>query len=219
MHGVSVWDQGSPVDHPGKHALGVSHAIPSGHDLEGIGALRLGGADSALRSRSQPSAGSGELACAARADRMMHEGELPIDVALVRQLLAEQFPGRGRSRIEEVRSTGTVNAIYRVGDDACARLPRLAAWEAGLQREARWLPWLAERLSLRVPKPLGQGRAHARYPLGWALYEWIDGEPYTDEGVIDERQAARDLARFVRELRRLERRTVQQVLLDVAGRG
>lgn len=135
---------------------------------------------------------------------MMHEGELPIDVALVRQLLAEQFPGRGRSRIEEVRSTGTVNAIYRVGDDACARLPRLAAWEAGLQREARWLPWLAERLSLRVPKPLGQGRAHARYPLGWALYEWIDGEPYTDEGVIDERQAARDLAAFVLELRRLD---------------
>lgn len=135
---------------------------------------------------------------------MMHEGEVHIDVALVRQLLMEQFPDRGHSRIWEVPSTGTVNAIFRVGDDACARLPRLAAWEAGLLREAQWLPWLAERLSLPIPDPIGQGRPSSYYPLAWALYRWMDGEPYTDEGIADEKQAARDLARFVLELRRLD---------------
>ena len=135
---------------------------------------------------------------------MMHEGEVHIDVALVRQLLTEQFPDRGQSSICEVRSTGTVNAIYRVGNDAYARLPRLAACEAGLLREAQWLPWLAERLSLPIPEPIGQGRPGASYPLAWALYRWMDGEPYTDEGIADEQQAARDLARFVLELRRLD---------------
>jgi aminoglycoside phosphotransferase (APT) family kinase protein len=135
---------------------------------------------------------------------MMHEGELRIDVALVRQLLTEQFPDLGQSSICEAQSTGTVNAIYRVGDDAYARLPRLSVWEAGLLREVQWLPWLAERLSLAIPVPIGQGRPSASYPLAWALYRWIGGEPYTDEGVADERQAARDLAEFVLELRRLD---------------
>jgi len=134
----------------------------------------------------------------------MHDGEIHIDVALVQQLLAEQFPDRERSSIRAVQSTGTVNAIYRVGDDACARLPRLAAWEGGLQREARWLPWLAERLSLPIAEPMGQGRPTAAYPVAWALYRWMDGEPYTDEGIDDEEHAARDLARFVLELRRLD---------------
>lgn len=135
---------------------------------------------------------------------MMHEGEFHITAALVRQLMTDQFPDRGQSSICEVRSTGTVNAIYRVGDDAYARLPRLAAWEAGLLREAQWLPWLAERLSLPIPEPIGQGRPSACYPLAWALYRWLEGEPYTDEGIADEKQAARDLARFVLELRRLD---------------
>jgi aminoglycoside phosphotransferase (APT) family kinase protein len=101
-------------------------------------------------------------------------------------------------------STGTVNAIYRVGDDVYARLPRVAAWAADLQREAQCLPWLAERLSLPIPEPLGEGRPSAAYPFAWALYRWLSGEPYTDEGIEDEGQAARDLARFVLELRRLD---------------
>lgn len=134
----------------------------------------------------------------------MHDGEVHIDVALVRQLLAEQFPDRERSHVREVQSTGTVNAIYRIGDDAYARLPRLAAWEAGLQREAQWLPWLAERLSLPIPQPIAQGRPNASYPLAWALYRWMEGEPYTDERIDDEKQGAYALARFVLELRRLD---------------
>jgi aminoglycoside phosphotransferase (APT) family kinase protein len=97
-----------------------------------------------------------------------------------------------------------VNAIYRVGDDAYARLPRLAAWEATLQREKQWLPWLTERLSLPIPEPIGEGHPNESYPFGWALYHWIDGEPYTDDGIDDEARAARDLARFVLELRRLD---------------
>jgi aminoglycoside phosphotransferase (APT) family kinase protein len=97
-----------------------------------------------------------------------------------------------------------VNAIYRIASYACARLPRLEAGEVGLQREARWLPWLAERLSLPIPEPVGKGRPSAFYPFSWALYRWIEGDTYTDERIGDEEQAARDLAGFVLELRRLD---------------
>jgi aminoglycoside phosphotransferase (APT) family kinase protein len=46
----------------------------------------------------------------------MHADEVDIDVALVRRLLAEQFPQWADLPIKAVRSTGTVNAIYRLGD-------------------------------------------------------------------------------------------------------
>jgi len=134
----------------------------------------------------------------------LHDSEVSIDVALVQRLVAEQFPERGGQFIREVKSTGTVNVIYRIGDDVYARLPRVEAGQASLKHEARWLPWLMERLSLSVPEPIGEGQPSAAYPFAWALYRWIEGEAYTDEGIDDEARAARDLARFVLELRRLD---------------
>jgi hypothetical protein len=63
---------------------------------------------------------------------------------------------------------------------------------------------LTKRLSLAIPEPIGAGRPSSTYPFAWGLCRWIDGQPYSNEGVEDERQAARDLARFVLELRRLD---------------
>jgi aminoglycoside phosphotransferase (APT) family kinase protein len=134
----------------------------------------------------------------------MHDDEVDIDAGLVGRLVAEQFPHLADLPITEVRSTGTVNAIYRLGDRLCARLPRVAEWAPDLDREWRWLPELAPRLPLRVPEPVGRGRPGGSYPFSWAIYGWIDGQPYADELVDDERRAAEDLARFVVDLRRID---------------
>jgi aminoglycoside phosphotransferase (APT) family kinase protein len=133
----------------------------------------------------------------------MHDGEAGIDAGLVRRLVAVQFPRLAGLPVSAVRPTGTVNAIYRIGDDLCARLPRLQEYAADLVDELRWLPWLAPRLPLRVPEPVAVGRPASGYPFPWAIYQWIEGQPYADELVGDERQAARDLARFVAGLRRI----------------
>ncbi|MBA2519810.1 MAG: phosphotransferase, partial [Chloroflexia bacterium] len=133
----------------------------------------------------------------------MHAGEVPIDAALVRQLLAAQFPAWADLPIRAVRSTGTVNAIYRLGDHLSARLPRVREWARDLEKEWHWLPTLAPHLSLRVPTPVAKGRPDRSYPFAWAIYEWIDGQPYADELVDDEQRAAKELARFVVELRRI----------------
>jgi aminoglycoside phosphotransferase (APT) family kinase protein len=134
----------------------------------------------------------------------MHEGEVEIDVDLVGRLLAEQFPHLADLPIREVRSTGTVNAIYRLGDHLYARLPRVRGWARDLDNELRWLPRLGPQLPLRVPEPVGRGRSGSSYPFSWAIYGWIDGQPYADELVDDERQAAKELARFVVDLRRID---------------
>jgi len=96
-----------------------------------------------------------------------------------------------------------VNALYRLGDHLCARLPRVRSWAKSLEREWHWLPRLAPHLSLGVPEPVARGHPASRYPFPWAIYRWIDGQPYTDELVEDEHGAASDLARFVGELRRV----------------
>jgi aminoglycoside phosphotransferase (APT) family kinase protein len=56
-------------------------------------------------------------------------------------------------------------------------------------------------LSLHVPEPIARGEPAGSYPFPWAIYGWIDGQPYADELISDEAEAAADLARFVSELR------------------
>ena len=133
----------------------------------------------------------------------MHDGEAEIDAALVRRLVAAQFPQLAGLPAREVRSTGTVNAIYQLGEQLYARLPRVPRYVRALEREWRWLPELAPGLTLRIPEPVALGQPAAEYPFTWAIYRWIDGSPYADQLVDDERQAASDLARFVTELRRI----------------
>jgi aminoglycoside phosphotransferase (APT) family kinase protein len=133
----------------------------------------------------------------------MHDGEADIDAGLVRRLVAGQFPALAGLPVTAFRSTGTVNAIYRLGDGLYARLPRMARWARDLEQEARWLPRLAGRLPLRIPEPVALGRPDDSYPFDWAIYRWIEGQPYAGD-LVDEREAARDLARFVTGLRRLD---------------
>jgi aminoglycoside phosphotransferase (APT) family kinase protein len=132
----------------------------------------------------------------------LHDDEVDIDADLVRQLVTAQFPHLANLPVTEFDSTGTVNAIYRLGEELCVRLPRVARWWAhGLERECRWLPLLAPSLTLQVPEPVAQGVPASGYPFSWAIFRWIEGQTYTRDRIHDERQAAADLAQFVAELR------------------
>jgi aminoglycoside phosphotransferase (APT) family kinase protein len=107
----------------------------------------------------------------------MHEHELETDVGLVRRLLAAQFPHWALLPIEPVESAGTVNALYRLGDDLVVRLPRTARWSVGaLDREALWLPRLAPLLPVSIPVPLAKGAPADGYPREWGIYPWLEGE-------------------------------------------
>lgn len=134
----------------------------------------------------------------------MHADEVDIDASLVRRLISAQFPRWAELPVSAVRSTATVNAIYRLGEHLCVRLPRVQGWTQDLEKELRWLPNLAPRLSLPIPEPVGTGHPTRSYPFPWAVYRWIEGRPYSNDLVDDERRAALDLARFVAEMRRID---------------
>ena len=133
----------------------------------------------------------------------MHADEIETDVALVRRLLAAQFPHWAELTIEPVASYGTDHDIYRLGDDHAARLPRIG-WATGqAAKEAEWLPRLAPHLPLAVPVQLAIGWPAEGYPFDWSVYEWLPGE--NANGTIDDlNRAAVDLAEFVRALRRAD---------------
>lgn len=132
----------------------------------------------------------------------MHDDEVDIDANLVRRLVAGQFPDLAGLPVMAINSSGTVNAIYRLGERLYARLPRVKRWAAGLEEEWRWLPRLAPGLTLAVPEPVRKGEPTGEYPFTWAIYRWIDGRAYRPDLINDERRAATDLASFVAELRR-----------------
>ena len=54
---------------------------------------------------------------------MMHPDQLTVTTGVVTALVAEQFPGRAGLPVREVRSQGTDNTLFRLGDRPAARFP------------------------------------------------------------------------------------------------
>ncbi len=134
----------------------------------------------------------------------MHADELDIDGALVRRLLAAEFPAWADLPLEPVRPRGTDNALYRLGDELVARLPRREVNVGPLEKECRWLPVLAPQLPLAVPVPVAIGGPADGYPFMWAVYRWLDGKPITEAPIADLRHAAANLAGFIAALERID---------------
>ena len=135
----------------------------------------------------------------------MHVDEVDTDADLVRRLLRAQHPQWADLPITRVPSAGTDNAMYRLGDDLVARLPRIDWAVDNVAKEQRWLPMLAPHLPLAVPLP--GGRRASRPRSSRTRGAWRGGCPAamaTLDGLDDPVQAARDLAAFVRALREVD---------------
>jgi aminoglycoside phosphotransferase (APT) family kinase protein len=133
----------------------------------------------------------------------MHSDELQIDEALVRRLLAAQFPEWADLPLRRVEPSGTVNAIFRLGDELSVRLPRRNGPTAPGSKEFDWLPKLAPLLPVEVPAPAAQGHPAAEYPWFWEIHTWVDGETVPVDQ-IDAIQAARDLAALIGTMQQLD---------------
>ncbi|MFD6280876.1 aminoglycoside phosphotransferase family protein [Streptomyces sp. NPDC060209] len=132
----------------------------------------------------------------------MHANETDSDAALVRRLLAAQFPAWADLPVERVGSHGTVNAIYRLGAELAVRLPRVEGGSKDVATEHRWLPRLARHLPFAVPVPLAEGVPAEGYPWSWSVCRWIDGDnPAVGSGGAE---FAADIAEFVLALRRID---------------
>ncbi len=134
----------------------------------------------------------------------MHVDELATDARLVGRLLAAQFPEWADLPIEPVSSAGTVNALYRLGDDIVVRLPRIHWGVGGVDKDFQWLPRLAPLLPVAIPVPLAKGTPGEGYPWDWGIYPWLRGENPTGDRTADPSSLTRDAVQFVDALHRVD---------------
>jgi aminoglycoside phosphotransferase (APT) family kinase protein len=126
----------------------------------------------------------------------MPAAEVAVDEALVRALLASQFPAWADVPLAPL-AFGWDNAVLRLGDELLVRLPRREAAAELVEHEQRWLPVLAPTLPLPVPAPVAVGRPGCGYPWSWSVVPWLPGVVAESAGSFDLAGAAVALGQFV----------------------
>lgn len=109
-----------------------------------------------------------------------------------------------------VESPGTVNDIYRLGDDLCARLPmrdepadQVRSW---LRSEAAASAEFAVVSPFPAPRPMALGEPGHGYPLPWTVQDWLPGTTADRADPSGSPAFAEDLAELVLHLRRADTR-------------
>ncbi len=127
-----------------------------------------------------------------------------IDAALVRRMVAAQFPQWADLPVRPVAPGGWDNRTFRLGERLVARLPSAPHYATQVEKEQRWLATLAPELPLPIPQPLALGEPAQGYPWKWSINRWIEGESATPERIADMRAFAASLAQFLIALQGIE---------------
>ena len=111
--------------------------------------------------------------------------------------------------VRRLDSSGSTNALFRLGEDLLVRLPRQPGGSAAIAKEAKWLPVLGPSLPVGVPEVVAVFEPDCDYPEHWSVVRWIDGEHpevVTPKTPADPRRGdlAVDLAKVVNALGLLE---------------
>lgn len=135
---------------------------------------------------------------------MPADGRAGIDAALVRRLIAAQFPQWRDLAVRPVEVDGWDNRTYRLGDHLAVRLPTHEMYAPAVDKEHRWLPVLAPLLPVPIPVPLAKGAPGEGYPFSWSIRRWLDGEPASRDRVDDLPGLAASVAEFILALQRID---------------
>jgi aminoglycoside phosphotransferase (APT) family kinase protein len=95
----------------------------------------------------------------------VHDDELEIDDALVRALVDSEFPQWADLPLERA-GDGTVNVVYRLGDELSVRLPRRSEVD---DAEELILRTLESRVPVEIPRFVARGSQ-------FTVHAWLEGE-------------------------------------------
>ncbi|MCL4543474.1 MAG: aminoglycoside phosphotransferase family protein [Chloroflexi bacterium] len=135
----------------------------------------------------------------------MHEDEIVLADAAARALITDQFSRWAQEPIRRIDSSGTVNAIFRIGERYAARFPLLGTDPDETQRllksEARASAEFAKASPFPAPEPAGLGRPGEAFPLPWSVQTWLSGTDASKDDPSGSDAFARDLATLITALR------------------
>jgi aminoglycoside phosphotransferase (APT) family kinase protein len=129
-----------------------------------------------------------------------------ITVSLVTDLISEQFPQWAHLEIKPVELGGWDNRTFRLGQEMSIRLPSAKIYASKVEKEQKWLPYLAPHLSVPIPKPLAMGQPSKNYPWHWSIYSWIEGKSANILSIDDLNLSllASQVAQFLNELHKID---------------
>jgi aminoglycoside phosphotransferase (APT) family kinase protein len=127
-----------------------------------------------------------------------------ITPALVSRLVAAQFPQWADLPVMPVELDGWDNTTFRLGEHLAVRLPSADGYVPQVDKEHRWLPVLAPRLPLPIPRPLAKGSPGSGFPRPWSVYQWLPGEHATTDRIGSLDRFATDLADFLAALYKID---------------
>jgi aminoglycoside phosphotransferase (APT) family kinase protein len=110
----------------------------------------------------------------------LHPGEVPIDDALARAVVASRFPAFADLPLRRNGTQGTMSVIHRLGDHLGLRLPRTAAGAGHLAREEAITPHLEALVGVGRPTPIAVVDAAGQaddFPFPAAVFRWVPGQP------------------------------------------
>lgn len=128
-----------------------------------------------------------------------------VSIALAEKLIQMQFSNLEVKKIAYF-GAGWDNTAFLVNDQYIFRFPRRKVAVALLEREVKLLPFLAEKLPLKIPKPVFVGEASAFYPCLFSGYKILEGIS-ASELTLDSAARAQNteaLANFLRVLHSIE---------------
>lgn len=130
---------------------------------------------------------------------MTQETELPLDEAVIRALLVDQAPQWGNLPLCRLSSSGTDNALFRLGADLLVRVPMRESAIPLATKELDWLPRLG---GLPLDVPTLRFRGHRLCGMGgeFGVFDWIEGDIASPENIADAAEAAVCLAAFLKAL-------------------
>lgn len=120
------------------------------------------------------------------------------------RLVAEQFPQWADLPVTPVEVGGWDNRTFRLGEHLSLRMPSDRGYVPQVDKEHRWLPWLAPRLPLAIPEPVARGVPGHGYPYPWSVYRWLPGRSAHPKAIGDMFALATTLGRFLHTLHRLD---------------
>jgi aminoglycoside phosphotransferase (APT) family kinase protein len=138
----------------------------------------------------------------------MHEDEIEIADDAAQHLISSQFPVWSMLPIRRIQSSGTVNAIFRIGDDLAARFPLRPGEPEEVRRdledEAKANANFARHSPFPSPTSVAIGEPGIGYPLPWSVQTWLSGSVAADVDPPGNEELALDLAVLITALRKVD---------------
>lgn len=127
--------------------------------------------------------------------------EFVVSPELAKKLIEKQFPALAPARLESW-AAGWDNTVYLVNETFVFRFPRRQIAVEFIEKEARLLPRLAEKLPLAIPRPEFLGKPSAQYEWPFSGYRRLSGETLCRRNLGDAERAGlvSPLASFLKHL-------------------